>query len=94
MASPLIHSNISSYLAEVSPAEQELMRLFRADEALAVFDIGSCEGEDSIRYARRFPSARVFAFEPLPGNQQLIRANFARFDQHGAGATRAVRPVG
>lgn len=79
MASPLIHSDISGYLAEVSPAEQELMRLFGADEALTVFDIGSCEGEDSIRYARRFPSARVFAFEPLPGNQQLVRANFTRF---------------
>ncbi|MBI3885658.1 MAG: FkbM family methyltransferase [Opitutae bacterium] len=46
---------------------------------LRLFDIGACEGEDSVRFARRFPNARVFAFEPLPANQALVRANFARF---------------
>ena len=44
-----------------------------------IFDIGACEGEDSIRYARRFPGGRVFSFEPLPANQELIRLNFARY---------------
>jgi FkbM family methyltransferase len=43
-----------------------------------ICDIGACEGEDSVRYARAFPRARVFAFEPLPANQALVRANFAR----------------
>jgi FkbM family methyltransferase len=43
-----------------------------------IFDIGSCEGEDSIRYARLFPAARVWAVEPLPANVDLIRANLAR----------------
>jgi FkbM family methyltransferase len=44
-----------------------------------IFDIGSCEGEDSIRYARLFPSARIWAIEPLPSNVDLIRANLARY---------------
>jgi FkbM family methyltransferase len=44
-----------------------------------IFDIGSCEGEDSIRYARLFPSARIWAVEPLPANVDLIRANLARY---------------
>jgi FkbM family methyltransferase len=32
-----------------------------------------------MRYARRFPRSRVFAFEPLPSNQRLITANFNRY---------------
>jgi FkbM family methyltransferase len=72
--------DISSYLAQPSEVERELLHLFRANEPLIIFDIGSCEGEDSVRYARRFPQARVFAFEPLPDNQALIRANFIRFN--------------
>lgn len=70
--------DLDSYLARPTEAEMELRRLFRANEALVICDIGACEGEDSIRYARRFPHARVFAFEPLPANQALVRAHFAR----------------
>ena len=74
-------ADITAYLATVSDAEREFGRLFRADEPLVICDIGACEGEDSVRYARAYPHARVFAFEPLPANQELVRANFAR---HGA----------
>lgn len=70
-------SDIRYYLASPSEAETELIRIFRRDEALVIFDIGSCEGEDSVRYARRFPEARIFAFEPLPENWPLVRRNFA-----------------
>jgi FkbM family methyltransferase len=66
---------ITAYLAEVSTAERELARVFAPDEVRLIFDIGSCEAEDAIRYARAFPQARVYAFEPLPSNQALIRAN-------------------
>jgi FkbM family methyltransferase len=76
---PLHPVDISGYLAGLSEPEQELLRLFRSGKALTIFDIGSCEGEDSVRYARHFPRARVFAFEPLPANQQLVRANFTRY---------------
>jgi FkbM family methyltransferase len=71
--------DIMPYLATISDAEAELLRLFSARAALTILDIGCCEGEDSVRYARRFPAARVFAFEPLPTNQELARANFERF---------------
>lgn len=70
--------DLTRYLAIPSEAEQELLRLFPTGAPRVILDIGSCEGEDSVRYARRFPTARVFAFEPLPANQQLIRANFAK----------------
>ncbi len=71
--------DITGYLAESSAAERQLLRLFDPEAALVICDIGSCEGEDTVRYARRFPRARIFAFEPLPGNLALIRANFDRY---------------
>jgi FkbM family methyltransferase len=75
-AETLQPSDIRAYLATPSEAELELIQVFRRDEALTIFDIGACEGEDSIRYARQFPLARIFAFEPLPENLTLICANF------------------
>jgi len=52
--------------------------MHRTTEPLVILDIGSCEGEDTVRYSRRFPRARIYAFEPLPGNQALVLANFER----------------
>lgn len=66
---------LDDYLRSESIAERELRRLFRRRQRLIIFDIGACEGEDSIRYARCFPHARIFAFEPLPANQAIIRHN-------------------
>lgn len=44
-----------------------------------ILDVGACEGEDSIRYQRRFPQAAVYAFEPLPGNVERARRHFADY---------------
>lgn len=76
---PMNPADLTAYLAAPTPAETEFRRLFRPDAVRTVFDIGACEGEDSIRFARCFPRAQVFAFEPLPSNQALVRANFARY---------------
>ena len=70
--------DISDYLARLTEAEREVIKLFGSDAPKVIFDIGACEGEDSIRFARRFPKARIFAFEPLPSNQRLVRVNIAR----------------
>jgi len=67
-------------LAEISEPERHLIRLFQARDGLTILDVGSCEGEDSIRYARRFPFARIFAFEPLPDNVHLIQENIAKYN--------------
>jgi FkbM family methyltransferase len=32
-----------------------------------------------VRYARRFTRSRIYSFEPLPTNQQIIRFNFDRY---------------
>jgi FkbM family methyltransferase len=76
--------DISQYLARPSGAETEILRLFRPQESLTIFEIGCCEGEDTVRYARRFPNARIFAFEPLPDNQRLVLANLGRYGVRNA----------
>lgn len=82
MTAPLHSVDYSAYLAEPNEPERELRRIFQRDEPLTILDIGACEGEDSVRYARCFPSARILAFEPLPANQALVRANLARYGAH------------
>ena len=69
----------ASFIASPSPVEGELREIFRADEPLTIFDIGSCEGEDAIKYARLFPMARVYACEPLPENLRILQENLRRF---------------
>lgn len=63
----------AEYLAEPLPIEKELSQLFEADEPLTIFEIGACEGLDTVRYARRFPNATVYAFEPVPSNVEELR---------------------
>jgi FkbM family methyltransferase len=46
-----------------------------------VFEIGACEAEDTVRYARLFPRAEFFLFEPLPGNQRSIKARLAEHNE-------------
>src|SRR5437867_2113777 len=62
-----------SYLTSRLPNESALRELFRGRDVHVVFDIGSCEGEDAVRYSRLFPSATIFAFEPLPENFRRIQ---------------------
>ena len=66
------------YLEQPSPIEFELYSLFEKEEVITIFEIGSCEGEDSIRYRKLFPNANIYAFEPLPDNVRLIKQNFLR----------------
>jgi FkbM family methyltransferase len=72
-------ADLGPYLAEPNAVEPVLRQLFDRRSRLVIFDVGACEGEDSIRYARLFPQARIFAFEALPQNQALIRENLARY---------------
>jgi FkbM family methyltransferase len=76
--------NLDAYLARPSEPERRIRRLLAGRRHPVILDVGACEGEDSIRYARRFPGGRILAFEPLPANQRLIRENFRRY-----GASRA-----
>ena len=72
-------SSFEVFLDSPLPMRRELLRWFSREAPLTIFDIGSCEGEDTIRYSRLFPNARLFAVEPLPSNVDKVRANLGRF---------------
>ena len=60
--------------------ERILLKLFTKYSELNIFDIGSCEGENSIRYSRFFPNAKIYSFEPLPNNVNHIKNNISRYN--------------
>lgn len=74
----------SNYINEPVSIERELKRLFKTKSNLIVFDIGACEGEESIKYSRLFPNASIYSFEPLPENISLIRNNFRKYEVKNA----------
>lgn len=79
-----------SYIRSPSPIESELKYLFSENDNLIIFDVGSCEGEDSIRYALMFPLAKVFAFEPLPNNLLMLNS---QIDNYSLRARIEIFPV-
>jgi len=64
-----------AYLKQPIAIEKELKALFNTTDALTIFEIGACEGEDSIKYARLFTNAKIYAFEPLPQNVAMAQNN-------------------
>jgi FkbM family methyltransferase len=67
----------NSYISAPLPIEKELKTILNAQESLVVFDIGSCEGEDSIKYAKLFPNSKIYSVEALPKNLELIHKNLS-----------------
>lgn len=62
-----------------------------------ILDIGANIGTVTAALARRYPAARIWAFEPLPENLDLLRHNVARFPRvrvvpFGLGARTESRP--
>jgi len=74
-----MHYDRATFIDSPSPIKKDLQFLFDQQESLIIFDIGACEGESSIQYSRLFPKSKIYAFEPLPRNIQLIRDNFRKY---------------
>jgi len=51
-----------------------------------IFEIGACEGEDTTKYARLFPRARFWVFEPLPSNFSKLQVMLSHHPEIGAEA--------
>ncbi len=69
----------SIYIEEPSIIERELKIIFKRKLPSIIFDIGACEGEDSVKYSRLFPKSKIFSFEPLPDNIELIKQNVSKY---------------
>jgi FkbM family methyltransferase len=74
----------AAYIKQPLSIKFELKLLFPASKPLIIFDIGACEGEESVRYSLLFPHSRIYTFEPLPLNIELIKANFIKYDIRNA----------
>jgi FkbM family methyltransferase len=66
------------YLTSEIEIKNELLSFFKQNANITIFDIGSCEGLDSIRYKKLFSNAKIYAFEPLTGNIELIKENLRK----------------
>jgi FkbM family methyltransferase len=69
-----------SFILSDPEIKADLNLLFAQQEKLIIFDIGACEGEDSIRYSRMYPNARIHLFEPRPDNLKKIDENLRNFE--------------
>lgn len=72
-------NKFDNYIKQPFEFESELNLLFNSDEELVIFDVGACEGEDSIKFSRRFPNSKIYTFEPLPKNCKIIQDNFFKY---------------
>lgn len=68
-----------AYINTPLEIEKELLNIFKRDDDLTIFDIGACEGEESIKYGKLFPNSKIFAFEPLPKNKPTLEKNFKKY---------------
>ncbi|MFN8282089.1 MAG: FkbM family methyltransferase [Chitinophagales bacterium] len=64
---------------ELQTQEKLLKSIFSKEGQCVIFDIGACEGESSVRYARLFPNASIYTFEPLPSNFTLVEENIKKY---------------
>ena len=69
----------ATYIRQPVSTAFELKILLQKVRKPVIFDIGACEGEETIKYSLLFPRANIYAFEPLPGNIELIKANFIKY---------------
>lgn len=72
--------NDDIYISTPLEIEKELNSFFRFHNPKVIFDIGSCDGLDSIKYARFFKDSIVYSFEPIKKNVNLIYKNAEKFD--------------
>lgn len=75
----LVEVGFDNFVKLEIPNGRKLLNLFGKYEELTIFDIGACEGEDSIRYARFFPLSKVHSFEPSPSNFDIVSKNVNRY---------------
>ncbi len=72
--------SFEEYVNSEIPVKKQLLNYFNVDKLLTIFDIGSCEGEDSIRYSKLFPKAIIHSFEPNPLNYNKAKKNIQNYN--------------
>jgi FkbM family methyltransferase len=70
--------NLEKYLNDPLPIEKEL-KYYLQKENIVIFDVGCCEGEDTIRYSNLFPESIIYSFEPHPDNFRKTIFNLEKY---------------
>ena len=72
-------NSITNYINTPIVFQEKLLNYFSQNSEIIIFDIGACEGEDSIKYANLFPNSKIYAFEALPNNIDKINAMITKY---------------
>ena len=67
--------NLTEYINKPLEIQGELLQNLSANDNLVIFDIGACEGEDTIKYSKLFPNSSIYSFEPIPDNYKKAVKN-------------------
>jgi len=70
--------NLEKYINEPIVIEKEL-KYYLQKEKIVIFDVGCCEGEDTIRYSNLFPESTIYSFEPHPDNFLKTISNLEKY---------------
>ena len=70
---------LEQYLKIPNPIEKELYNIYNKESKIVIFEIGCCEGEDTIKYSRMFPNSKIYSFEPVPDNYQKTIENLHEY---------------
>jgi FkbM family methyltransferase len=71
--------NIETYLKQPLEFDREIDRYLDSHSKLIIFEIGACEGEDTIKLRQKFPASEIYAFEALPKNVERMKSNYRSF---------------
>lgn len=72
--------NLQNYINSPLEIKKELLDFLSEIDDLVIFEIGACEGEDTIRYSHLFPNAKIYSFEPIPNNYKKIIKNITDYN--------------
>ncbi len=72
--------NLKEYIEKPSEIQNELLRYLSGIDDLIIFDIGACEGEETIKYSRLFPDSKIYSFEPIPSNYKKSIQNLSEYN--------------
>ncbi|MGN6800606.1 MAG: FkbM family methyltransferase [Ginsengibacter sp.] len=67
------NKKIDTIINSPTEIEFELKSFLNLLAPVVIFDIGACTGEDSIRYAKLFPNADIYSFEPREDNIEIMK---------------------
>lgn len=75
--------DFETYLSQLLEFEEEISRYFDAKDQIVIFEVGACEGEDTIKLRRKFPNSNIYAFEPVAKNIERMRKNYQKYNAQG-----------